>query len=406
MTEKTAPNLGLKYGYAIGESGWGAGYNANHLLFDTLLQLSVVSAALAAPPGAPANGDRYIIAASPTGAWAGHAGALAVWLTDLAAWTFYAPRAGWRAYNVATGTVVTYSGSAWVVQASGAPLDSPAFTGTPTAPTATAGTNTTQLSTTAFVSAALAAMVNASPATLDTLKELADALGDDPSFAATMATALGLKAPLVSPAFTGTPTAPTATDATSNTQLATTAFVHAVAIAAAGGVAYTLPTASPSVLGGVKDGAGLTVTGDGTLNVDVPVPAPAGALALPLRANAAATALEYYSPPYDVALFVEGVMTNAETVLRFVAPRAFTLAAGATGAAKAGTAAVGSTVLTISKNGAGIGTLTWAAAGTVATVNITSATAFAAGDVLAIVGPATADAALADIAISLAGTRS
>lgn len=74
-----------------------------------------------------------------------------------------------------------------------APLASPALTGTPTAPTATAGTNTTQIATTAFVSAATAALVDAAPGTLDTLNELAAALGDDANFATTTSTALGEK---------------------------------------------------------------------------------------------------------------------------------------------------------------------------------------------------------------------
>lgn len=74
-----------------------------------------------------------------------------------------------------------------------APLDSPAFTGMPTAPTPAAGTNTKQVANTAFVQEALAALVDSSPAALDTLNELAAALGDDPNFAATMATALGGK---------------------------------------------------------------------------------------------------------------------------------------------------------------------------------------------------------------------
>lgn len=74
-----------------------------------------------------------------------------------------------------------------------APLASPALTGTPTAPTAAAGTNTTQLATTAYARAEIAALVASSPATLDTLDELAAALGDDPNFATTLATALGTK---------------------------------------------------------------------------------------------------------------------------------------------------------------------------------------------------------------------
>ena len=67
-----------------------------------------------------------------------------------------------------------------------APLASPALTGTPTAPTAGAGTNTTQVATTAFVSTAVANVIDAAPGALDTLNELAAALGDDANFSTTI----------------------------------------------------------------------------------------------------------------------------------------------------------------------------------------------------------------------------
>lgn len=82
-------------------------------------------------------------------------------------------------------------------------LESPSFTGTPKAPTATAGTNTTQIATTAFVQAALSGISG----------------GGTP-------TDLSSYAPLDSPALTGTPTAPTAEAGTNSTQIATTAFVQ------------------------------------------------------------------------------------------------------------------------------------------------------------------------------------
>jgi phage-related tail fiber protein len=74
-----------------------------------------------------------------------------------------------------------------------APKASPAFTGTPTAPTATAGTNSTQIATTAFVSSAVSALVASAPAALDTLNELAAALGNDASFSTTISTTIGGK---------------------------------------------------------------------------------------------------------------------------------------------------------------------------------------------------------------------
>ena len=87
-----------------------------------------------------------------------------------------------------------------------APLASPALTGTPTAPTAAAATNTTQIATTAFVRAEVAALVNSAGATLDTLGEIATALGNDANLSQTLTTSIGLKAPLASPTFTGTVT--------------------------------------------------------------------------------------------------------------------------------------------------------------------------------------------------------
>ncbi|MEW5022376.1 phage tail protein [Enterobacter hormaechei] len=77
-----------------------------------------------------------------------------------------------------------------------APLSSPALTGKPTAPTAAQTANDTQLANTAFVKAAIAALVASSPEALDTLNELAAALGNDSNFATTMTNALAGKQPL------------------------------------------------------------------------------------------------------------------------------------------------------------------------------------------------------------------
>ena len=75
-----------------------------------------------------------------------------------------------------------------------APLASPALTGNPTAPTQSAGNNSTRIATTAFVKAAIDALIASAPGALDTLDELAAALGDDANFAATVTTALAGKA--------------------------------------------------------------------------------------------------------------------------------------------------------------------------------------------------------------------
>jgi|SaaInlV_100m_DNA_3_1039692.scaffolds.fasta_scaffold00067_4 hypothetical protein len=104
--------------------------------------------------------------------------------------------AGTNTTQIASTAFVTTAVAA-VSGGGGAGTDSPAFTGTPTAPTAAAGTNTTQLATTQFVTSAttvaINALVNSAPAALDTLAELSAALGADENFATTITNAIGLK---------------------------------------------------------------------------------------------------------------------------------------------------------------------------------------------------------------------
>jgi hypothetical protein len=99
----------------------------------------------------------------------------------------------------ASSTYLTISSasSTYLTQSSAsstyAPLASPTFTGVPAAPTATSGTNSTQVATTAFVQAAISGVINGAPGALDTLKELADALGSDASFSTTVTNSLAGK---------------------------------------------------------------------------------------------------------------------------------------------------------------------------------------------------------------------
>lgn len=108
-----------------------------------------------------------------------------------------------------------------------APLNSPVLTGDPRAPTPAAGDNDTSIATTAFVQAAIAALVNGSPEALNQLNELAAALGNNPNYATDMATALGLKANSESPTLTGTPKAPRPVVGTNTDQIQTAAGVLA-----------------------------------------------------------------------------------------------------------------------------------------------------------------------------------
>jgi hypothetical protein len=132
--------------------------------------------------------------------------------------------AGVSSFNTRTGAVVLTTAD--VTGVGGAPIASPTFTGVPLAPTAAPATNTTQIATTAYVTAALAAM--AAPVT--SFNGRTGAV----SFQANDISAVG-GAMLASPIFTGTPQAPTQAPGTNNTDIATTAFVQA-ALTAGGGV--------------------------------------------------------------------------------------------------------------------------------------------------------------------------
>ncbi len=112
-----------------------------------------------------------------------------------------------------------------------------------------------------------------------------------------------------------------------------------------------------------------------------------------------------WSPaPYDILCGIVGLPASGEVVLLFVTPRPFRIPANAAGSRlKAGTAATGTAVFSIQKNGSEVLTATVAASGTTATF-AGSQTDFAAGDVLRIIAPSTADATLADIAITLVAT--
>lgn len=112
MPAKQDPNLGLNWGWAYGEDGWGTGMDANMKAVAALLHCSVVSATTAATPGAPTAGDRYIVPASGvSGAWVGSEGKLAVYIE--AAWEYHTPKTGWRAWVEDESRHRQYTGSAW-----------------------------------------------------------------------------------------------------------------------------------------------------------------------------------------------------------------------------------------------------------------------------------------------------
>lgn len=101
-----------------------------------------------------------------------------------------------------------------------------------------------------YTDTAISNLIDGAPGALDTLNELAAALGDDANYASTITNALADKAPLASPALTGTPTAPTAAADTNTTQVATTAYVVGQGYLKSATASSTYaPLASPSLTG-------------------------------------------------------------------------------------------------------------------------------------------------------------
>ncbi len=118
----TSPNLSLPYLYAA-QAQKHVTLNEALRRLDALVQITVLDRDLATPPATPANGARYIVAASPTGAWTGQAGSIAAFQDD--AWILIAPREGWLAWVADEDTLVVCDGTAWVIVSGGAAMVNP-----------------------------------------------------------------------------------------------------------------------------------------------------------------------------------------------------------------------------------------------------------------------------------------
>ncbi|MCR6497104.1 DUF2793 domain-containing protein [Thermomonas sp. S9] len=111
----TDPNLGLAYGWTLGESGWHTGMDANLKRLGAIVGLSVKDRDLTAPPASPADGDRYIIPAGATGAWSGKADQIALWIDG--AWEYHAPKVGWLAYIEDEAVLSVCKATGWSIGA-------------------------------------------------------------------------------------------------------------------------------------------------------------------------------------------------------------------------------------------------------------------------------------------------
>jgi hypothetical protein len=143
MSVSNGPNLGVMINALTGDA-FDSSFRAFLRLIDVLVQPATISKTLSSPPGSPANGARYIVGASPTGAWAGKANNIAVWTTDNPAapsgeWEFYAPNSGWLVANVADSTVYVFFSGAWTAIGGGGGGGATAFTGLSDVPASYSG---------------------------------------------------------------------------------------------------------------------------------------------------------------------------------------------------------------------------------------------------------------------------
>lgn len=115
----TTPKLQMPE-LVVGQAGKELTHNQALAVLDQLAQPVVLDKDLTSPPGSPANGAMYIVAASATGAWAGQSGKLAYWLTSVAAWSFITPYDGWSVWVADEAARYERSAGVWSVVSSGA----------------------------------------------------------------------------------------------------------------------------------------------------------------------------------------------------------------------------------------------------------------------------------------------
>ncbi|HEY4192521.1 MAG TPA: DUF2793 domain-containing protein, partial [Mesorhizobium sp.] len=106
----TSPNLTLPY-IAPSQAQKHVTHNEAIRALDALVQLSAHDRDLASPPATPADGDRFIVAASGSGPWAGHDGEIAAFQDG--GWAFFKPKPGWLAYVADEAALLVWDGAAW-----------------------------------------------------------------------------------------------------------------------------------------------------------------------------------------------------------------------------------------------------------------------------------------------------
>jgi hypothetical protein len=107
----TDPNLGLSYGWVLGESGWNTSMDANLKRLGAIVGLSVKARNLTTPPATPTDGDRYIIPAGSSGDWSGRSDQIAVRIAGT--WEYQAPKVGWVCFVEDEEVLSIYKATGW-----------------------------------------------------------------------------------------------------------------------------------------------------------------------------------------------------------------------------------------------------------------------------------------------------
>lgn len=118
----TTPKLQMPE-LVVGQAGKELTHNQSLAVLDQLAQAVVVDKDLTSPPGSPANGSMYIVAAGATGDWSGQSGKLAYWLTTVAAWTFITPADGWSVWVIDEAVRYERQAGDWIISSSGSTGD-------------------------------------------------------------------------------------------------------------------------------------------------------------------------------------------------------------------------------------------------------------------------------------------
>ena len=108
------PNLALPF-IAGGQAQKHVTHNEALRILDAAVQLAVLDVTRTAPPSSPADGQRHVVAAGATGAWAGKSAAIAIWQDG--AWAYLVPKPGWHLWSIADDALMVFDGASWRIAA-------------------------------------------------------------------------------------------------------------------------------------------------------------------------------------------------------------------------------------------------------------------------------------------------